>query len=71
MVHHCFTLDQQQKITKSKYIPNKGYAVLDESNSDGIINAAAEEGIFDLQHSGCQKGNVGKPLPAKATSLPK
>ena len=71
MVRHCFTLDQQQKITKSKYIPNKGYAVLDESNSDGIINAAAEEGIFDLQHSSCQKGNVGKPLPAKATLLPK
>ncbi len=47
MVRHCFTLDQQQKITKSKYITDKGYAVLDESNSDNIINAAAEEGIFD------------------------
>jgi hypothetical protein len=47
MVRHCVTLDQQQKITKTKYIPNKGYAVLDESNSDNIINAAAEEGIFD------------------------
>jgi len=47
MVRHCFTLDQQQKITKSKYIPNKGYAVLDEFDSDAIINAAAEEGIFD------------------------
>jgi hypothetical protein len=47
MVRHCFTLDQQQKITKSKYIPDKGYAVLDEFDSDDIINAAAEEGIFD------------------------
>jgi len=47
MVRHCFTLDQQQKITKSKYIPNKGYAVLDEFNSDNIINAVEEEGIFD------------------------
>ena len=47
MARHCFTLDQQQKITESKYIPNKGYAVLDESNSDDIINTAAEEGIFD------------------------
>jgi len=27
MVRHCFTLDQQQKISKSKYIPDKGYAV--------------------------------------------
>ncbi len=41
MVRHCFTLDQQQNIT------DKGYAVLDESNSDDIINAAAEEGIFN------------------------
>ena len=47
MVRHCFTLDQQQKITKSKYITDKGYGVLDESNSDDIINTAAEEGIFD------------------------
>ena len=47
MVRHCFTLDQQQKITKLKYITDKGYAVLNESNSDDIINAAAEEGIFD------------------------
>ncbi len=47
MVRHCFALDQQQKITKSKYITDKGYGVLDESNSDDIIDAAAEEGIFD------------------------
>jgi hypothetical protein len=47
MVRHCFTLDQQQKITKSKYITDKGYAVLDESNSDDIINAAEDEGIFN------------------------
>ncbi len=40
MVRHCFTLDQQQKITKLKYITEKGYAVLDESNSVDIINAA-------------------------------
>jgi hypothetical protein len=40
MVCHCFTLDQQQKITKSKYMTDKGYAVLDESYSDDIINAA-------------------------------
>jgi hypothetical protein len=47
MVRHCFMLDQQQKITKSKYIFDKGYAVLDEANSDDIINAVAGEGIFD------------------------
>jgi len=47
MVRHCFTLDQHQKITRSKYKSDKWYAVLDESNSDDIINAAVEEGIFD------------------------
>jgi hypothetical protein len=47
MVCHCFTLDQQQKITKSKYISNKGYAVLDKHNSDDIINIVEEEGIFN------------------------
>ena len=70
MVCHCFTLDQQQKITKSKYIPNKGYAVLDESYSDDIINAAEEEGIFDTT-LGCRKGNAGQPSPVRAMMPPK
>jgi hypothetical protein len=46
MVRHCFTLNQQQKITKSKYVSTKGYAVLDKANSDDIINAVAGEGIY-------------------------
>ncbi len=48
MVCHCFTLDQQQKITKSKYVSKKGYAILDEKDSDDIINAVAGEGIYDM-----------------------
>jgi hypothetical protein len=48
MVRHCFTLDQQQKITKSKYVSDRGYAVLDETNSDDIINAVAGKGIYDM-----------------------
>ena len=47
MVRHCFTLDQQQKITKSKYLSDRGYAVLDETDSDNIGNAVADEGIYD------------------------
>jgi hypothetical protein len=47
MVRHCFTLDQQQNITKSKYIPDKGYAVLDKSDAEDIINTVVEEGLFD------------------------
>jgi hypothetical protein len=47
MVRHCFTLDQQQTITKSKYVSAKGYAVLDKANSDNIINAVAGEGIYN------------------------
>ncbi len=64
MVRHCFTLDQQQKITKLKYITSKGCAVLDKSNSDDIINAAAEEGIFDttlgLSERECRSAIDGK-----------
>jgi hypothetical protein len=47
MVRHCFMLDQQQKITKSKYVSTKGYAVLDKANSDNIINAVKGEGIYN------------------------
>jgi len=69
MVRHCFTLDQQQKITKLKYIPDKGYAVLVESNSDNIINAAAEVGIFDttlgLSESEHRSAIVGKGHPKR------
>ena len=48
LVCHCFTLDQQQKITKSKYVSKKGYAVLDEKDSDDIIITATGEGIYDM-----------------------
>jgi hypothetical protein len=48
MVRHCFTLDQQQKITKSKYVSKKGYAILDKKDSDDIINVVAGEGIYDM-----------------------
>jgi hypothetical protein len=48
LVRHCFTLDQQQKITKLKYVSKKGYAVLDKKDSDDIINAATGEGIYDM-----------------------
>jgi hypothetical protein len=48
LVRHCFTLVQQQKITKSKYVSKKGYAILDDKDSDDIINAATGEGIYDM-----------------------
>ncbi len=48
MVCHCFMLDQQQKITKSKYVSEKGYAILDEKDPDDIINVVAGEGIYDM-----------------------
>jgi hypothetical protein len=34
MIRHCFMLDQQQKVTKWKYIADKGYAILDEADLD-------------------------------------
>jgi hypothetical protein len=44
---HCFTLNQEQKVTKSKYIANKGCAILDKADSDKIINAVAGADIYD------------------------
>jgi hypothetical protein len=70
MVRHCFTLNQQQKITKSKYLSDKGYAVLDEANSDNIINAVAGEGIYDtmlrLLDKECRIATVSKGYNASA-----
>jgi hypothetical protein len=47
LICHCFTLDQQQKVTKSKYIAEKGYTILDKADFDNIINAVAGEGIYN------------------------
>jgi hypothetical protein len=47
MIHLCFALDQQQKVTKSKYITDKGFAVLDDTESDNIINAVTGADIYD------------------------
>jgi len=37
MVCHCFMLDQQQKMTKSKYISDKGYAVFVGRNGKELL----------------------------------
>jgi hypothetical protein len=47
-IRHCFTISQQQKVTKSKYKKEKGYAIVDNEGADDIINAAVTQGIFDL-----------------------
>ncbi len=48
MIRHCFTLSQQQKVTKSKYIKDLGRAKVEHSDADDIINAATTQGIYDL-----------------------
>jgi hypothetical protein len=48
LIRHCFTLSQQQKVTKSKYLKDLGHAAVDQSNADDIINAATTQGIYDL-----------------------
>ncbi len=40
-------LDQQQKVAKSKYIANKGFTILNDKDSDNIINAVAGADIYD------------------------
>ncbi len=48
LIRHCFTLSQQQKVTKSKYLKDLGHAAVDQSNADNIINAATTQGIYNL-----------------------
>jgi hypothetical protein len=48
LIRHCFTLSQQQKVTKSKYVKDVGHAIIDQTNSDNIINAATTQGIYNL-----------------------
>ena len=48
LIRHCFTISQQQKVTKSKYKKDEGYAVVNDQDADDIINAATTQGIFDL-----------------------
>ncbi len=48
LIRHCFTLSQQQKVTKSKFLKDLGHAAVDQSNADNIINAATTQGIYDL-----------------------
>jgi hypothetical protein len=48
LIRHCFTLSQQQKVTKSKYLKDLGHAAVDQSDADDIINAATTQGIYNL-----------------------
>ncbi len=48
LICKCFTVDQQQKVTKSKYIKEKGFAVMKDSYENNIINAANSSGLFDM-----------------------
>jgi hypothetical protein len=48
LIRHCFTISQQQRVTKSKYMKDLSYAVVDDQDADDIINAATTQGIFDL-----------------------
>ncbi len=48
LIWKCFTVEQQQKVTKSKYLKEKGVAVMKESEEDDIINAANKTGLFDM-----------------------
>jgi hypothetical protein len=41
-------VDQQQKVTKSQYIKEKGFAVMKVGNEEDIINAANNSGLFDM-----------------------
>jgi hypothetical protein len=48
LIRKCFTVDQQQKVMDSRYIKEKGVAVLRDNEDDDIINAASKTGLFDM-----------------------
>jgi hypothetical protein len=48
LIPHCFTISQQQKVTKSKYIKDAGLTVIDQTDANNIINAATTQGIYGL-----------------------
>jgi hypothetical protein len=48
MIQYYFTLKQQKRVTWSKYLSTKGYAVLTEEDLDDIINAIFRNGIYDM-----------------------
>ncbi len=70
LIRHCFTLSQQQKVTKSKYLKDLGHAAVDQSYADDIINAAMTQGICDLTLGLSDKGRqvlvAGKAQEASA-----
>jgi hypothetical protein len=48
MIRYCFTLEQQKRVTQSKYLSDKGYAVVTEGDSDVIINATSSNRIYNI-----------------------
>jgi hypothetical protein len=48
LICKCFTVEQQQKVTKSKYIKEKGIAVMKDSDEGDIINVANKNRV--IQH---------------------
>jgi hypothetical protein len=38
LIQHCFTLSQQQKVTKSKYIKEEGHAMIDQMRTTSLMH---------------------------------
>jgi hypothetical protein len=48
LIRHCFTLSQQQKVTKSKYLKEAGHTMIDQTDINDIINSVTIQGIYGL-----------------------
>jgi hypothetical protein len=48
MIRYCFTLEQQKRVTRLKYLSTKGYAMLTKEDSNDIIHATSSNGIYDM-----------------------
>jgi len=60
LIRKCFTVEQQQKVTKSKYIKEKGITVMKDSDEDDIINAANKTGRSTCFSAYPKRNNVNK-----------
>jgi hypothetical protein len=48
LIRYCFTLEQQKRVTESKYLSTKGYTILAEEDLDDLINAVFSKGIYNM-----------------------
>jgi hypothetical protein len=66
LIRKCFTVDPQQKVTKSKYIKEKGFAGMKDSNENDLSMRQTTQGYLTCPLA-YQKRNNAKECPKPIT----